>query len=236
MMEEKVSLLEFINVTKTYGPNIALQNIDLKIDHGKIVGLLGPNGSGKTTMIKLINGLLQPNSGEVLINGKKPGVESKKAISFLPDSTYLPPWMKISSAIKFFTEVYDNFSAERAYSMLERLKISEKAMFSTLSKGNKEKIQLMLVMSRKAQFYILDEPIGSVDPAARDYILKTIINNYSPTASVILSTHLISDVEHILDEVIFLQNGNVVRQGNVDDLRVESGLSIDELFRDDFRA
>lgn len=231
-----MSLLEFRNVTKAYGPNIALRNVDLKIDHGKIVGLLGPNGSGKTTMIKLINGLLQPNTGEVLINGIKPGVESKKAISFLPDSTYLPPWIKISNAIKFFGEVYDNFSIERAYTMLERLKISEKAMFSTLSKGNKEKIQLMLVMSRKAQFYILDEPIAGVDPAARDFILDMILDNYLDDATLMISTHLISDVERILEEYIFIKMGEIHSYGSVEETVESTGMSLDQHFREVFKC
>lgn len=231
-----MSLLEFRNVTKAYGPNIALRNVDLKLDHGKIVGLLGPNGSGKTTMIKLINGLLQPNAGEVLINGIKPGVESKKAISFLPDSTYLPPWMKIDNAIKFFAEVYDNFSVERAYTMLERLKISEKAMFSTLSKGNKEKIQLMLVMSRKAQFYILDEPIAGVDPAARDFILDMILENYLEDATLMISTHLISDVERILEDYIFIKTGEIHSHGSVEEAVEMTGMSLDQHFREVFKC
>lgn len=235
-MENQFNLVEFQQVSKSYSSLVALNNVNLKLGAGKIIGLLGPNGSGKTTFIKLLNGLLQPEYGQILINGRTPSPETKQIVSYLPDTTYLDENMKITDALALFKDFYADFDEERALQLLQDLNIDINSRMKHLSKGNKEKVQLILVMSRKAQLYVLDEPIGGVDPAARDYILKTIINNYSPTASVIISTHLISDVEQILDEVIFLQNGSVVRQGNVDDLRIESGESIDELFRRDFRA
>lgn len=235
-MKKQLNLVEFQQVSKSYGGLVALNNVNLKLGAGKIIGLLGPNGSGKTTFIKLLNGLLQPEYGQILINGRTPSPETKQIVSYLPDTTYLDENMKITDALALFKDFYADFDEERALHLLQDLNIDVNSRMKHLSKGNKEKVQLILVMSRKAQLYVLDEPIGGVDPAARDYILKTIINNYSPTASVIISTHLISDVEQVLDEVIFLQNGNVVRQGNVDDLRIESGESIDELFRRDFRA
>lgn len=235
-MKNQLNLVEFQQVSKSYGGLVALNNVNLKLGAGKIIGLLGPNGSGKTTFIKLLNGLLQPEYGQILINGRTPSPETKQIVSYLPDTTYLDENMKVTDALALFKDFYADFDEERALHLLQDLNIDVNSRMKHLSKGNKEKVQLILVMSRKAQLYVLDEPIGGVDPAARDYILKTIINNYSPTASVIISTHLISDVEQVLDEVIFLQNGNVVRQGNVDDLRIESGESIDELFRRDFRA
>lgn len=235
-MENQFNLVEFQQVSKSYSSLVALNNVNLKLGAGKIIGLLGPNGSGKTTFIKLLNGLLQPEYGQILINGRTPSPETKQIVSYLPDTTYLDENMNITGALALFKDFYADFDEARALQLLQDLNIDINSRMKHLSKGNKEKVQLILVMSRKAQLYVLDEPIGGVDPAARDYILKTIINNYSPTASVIISTHLISDVEQILDEVIFLQNGSVVRQGNVDDLRIESGESIDELFRRDFRA
>lgn len=235
-MNRHLTLVELQQVSKSYGGAVALNNVNLKLSAGRIIGLLGPNGSGKTTLIKLINGLLQPEYGQILINGRTPSPETKQIVSYLPDTTYLDENMKVSDAIAFFKDFYADFDQERALHLLQDLHIDLQSRMRHLSKGNKEKVQLILVMSRQAQLYVLDEPIGGVDPAARDYILKTIINNYSPTASVIISTHLISDVEQILDEVIFLQYGSVVRQGNVDDLRIESGESIDELFRRDFKA
>ena len=217
-------LLAFENVSKSYGSTPALEHINFEIEAGKIIGLLGPNGSGKTTMIKLINGLLQPSS------------ETKKIVSYLPDTTYLNENMKVKDALQYFQSFYADFEIERAQALLQDLHIDENLTFKKLSKGNKEKVQLILVMSRQAKLYVLDEPIGGVDPAARDYILKTIINNYSPSASVLISTHLISDIEPILDEIIFIDNGKIVRQGNVDDIRYESGESIDQLFRQEFKA
>ncbi|HEM6126005.1 TPA: ABC transporter ATP-binding protein [Streptococcus suis] len=235
-MSNAYTLVELQQVSKSYGGAVALNNVNLKLTAGKIIGLLGPNGSGKTTMIKLINGLLQPEYGQVLINGRTPSPETKAIVSYLPDTTYLDEHMKVLEAITFFEDFYADFDKERALHLLQDLGIDLNSRMKHLSKGNKEKVQLILVMSRQAQLYVLDEPIGGVDPAARDYILKTIVNNYSPTASVIISTHLISDVEQILDEVIFLHYGSVIRHGNVDGLRIESGESIDELFRQDFKA
>lgn len=235
-MNNAYTLVELQQVSKSYGGAVALNNVNLKLTAGKIIGLLGPNGSGKTTLIKLINGLLQPEYGQVLINGRTPSPETKAIVSYLPDTTYLDEHMKVLDAVAFFSDFYNDFDKERALHLLQDLGIDLNSRMKHLSKGNKEKVQLILVMSRQAQLYVLDEPIGGVDPAARDYILKTIVNNYSPTASVIISTHLISDVEQILDEVIFLHYGSVIRQGNVDDLRIESGESIDELFRQDFKA
>lgn len=235
-MKNQFNLVEIQQVSKSFGGLVALNNVNLRLEPGKIIGLLGPNGSGKTTLIKLLNGLLQPEYGQILINGRTPSPETKLMVSYLPDTTYLDENMRVSEAVLLFKDFYADFDMDRALHLLEDLQIDTASRMKHLSKGNKEKVQLILVMSRQAQLYILDEPIGGVDPAARDYILKTIVNNYSPTASVLLSTHLISDVEQILDEVIFLQNGRVVRQGNVDDLRIESGSSIDELFRSEFKA
>ncbi|MBV1943580.1 ABC transporter ATP-binding protein [Streptococcus parasuis] len=235
-MNNAFTLVELQQVSKSYGGAVALNNVNLKLPAGKIIGLLGPNGSGKTTMIKIINGLLQPEYGQVLINGLTPSPETKAIVSYLPDTTYLDEQMKVIEAVHFFADFYKDFDMERACTLLVELQIDLNSRMKHLSKGNKEKVQLILVMSRQAQLYVLDEPIGGVDPAARDYILRTIINNYSPTASVIISTHLIADVEQILDEVIFLQYGSVIRQGNVDDLRIEAGESIDSLFRQDFKA
>ncbi|NQL66182.1 ABC transporter ATP-binding protein [Streptococcus suis] len=235
-MNNPYTLVELQQVSKSYGGAVALNNVNLKLGAGKIIGLLGPNGSGKTTLIKLLNGLLQPEYGQILINGRTPSPETKAIVSYLPDTTYLNEHMKVSDALAFFTDFYADFDKERAIHLLQDLGIDLNARMKHLSKGNKEKVQLILVMSRQAQLYVLDEPIGGVDPAARDYILTTIVNNYSPTSSVIISTHLISDVEQILDEVIFLHYGSVIRQGNVDDLRIETGESIDQLFRQDFKA
>ncbi|MBZ2095614.1 ABC transporter ATP-binding protein [Streptococcus oralis] len=231
-----MTLLTFENVSKSYGATSALDNISLEIPAGKIVGLLGPNGSGKTTLIKMINGLLQPDQGRVLINNMDPSPATKAIVSYLPDTTYLNEQMKVKEALAYFKTFYQDFNLERAQKLLRDLEISEDSRLKQLSKGNKEKVQLILVMSREARLYVLDEPIGGVDPAARDYILNTIINNYSSTSSVLISTHLISDIESVLDEIIFLKNGKVVRQGNVDDVRYESGESIDQLFRQEFKA
>lgn len=235
-MNNAFTLVELQQVSKSYGGAVALNNVNLKLPAGKIIGLLGPNGSGKTTMIKIINGLLQPEYGQVLINGLTPSPETKAIVSYLPDTTYLDEQMKVIEAVNFFADFYKDFDMERACTLLAELEIDLNSRMKHLSKGNKEKVQLILVMSRQAQLYVLDEPIGGVDPAARDYILRTIINNYSPKASVIVSTHLIADVEQILDEVIFLQYGSVIRQGNIDDLRIDTGESIDSLFRQDFKA
>ena len=228
-------LLRCDNVTKKYGATVALNRVSLTIESGKIYGLLGPNGSGKTTLIKLINGLLTPNEGMITILGNKPGVETKKIVSYLPDNSYLNSWMRVEQIVDMFSEFYDDFSPETAYKMLSGLGINRTDLLKSLSKGNKEKVCLILVMSRRAKLYVLDEPIAGVDPATRDYIISTIINNYNPEAAVLLSTHLISDIEQVLDEVIFIQNGQITLQKGVDRIREESGKSVDELFREVFR-
>lgn len=229
-------ILECNSLTKQYSGFTALSNVNLSIQRGRIVGLLGPNGSGKTTFIKLLNGLLVPSHGELFINGKKPGVETKKIVSYLPDKNYLNNNLKVSNLIHLFEDFYEDFRPKKAYEMLERLNISPDKRMKHLSKGTKEKVQLILVMSREAQLYCLDEPIGGVDPASRDYILNTIISNYNEDATVIISTHLIADIENILDDIILLQNGNVVRSASVDDIRSKEGKSIDALFREVFRC
>lgn len=230
------TLLECKNLTKKYGAFTAIDNIDLAIESGHIIGLLGPNGSGKTTLIKMINGLLTPTSGELYMREQPIGVESKKRISYLPDHTYLNMNQRVSDIITFFADFYEDFDKERAYDMLAKLQINPKTRLKSMSKGTKEKVQLILVMSRKADLYILDEPIAGVDPAARDYILDVILSNYDPEASILISTHLIADVENILDEVIFIQNGQIRLTSSVDDIRENQGKSIDALFREVFRC
>lgn len=230
-------ILECQGLTKKYNNmSYALHNLNLTLGRGQIIGLLGPNGSGKTTLIKIINDVLVPTSGKVLIDGKEPGVETKKIISYLPERTYLEDSMKVKEIITYFTDFYENFVPERAYQMLSDLGIDVNARLKTLSKGTKEKVQLILVMSRDAQLYILDEPIGGVDPAARDYILKTILNNYNENAAILLSTHLIHDIENILDRVVFIRQGQLVLNASVDEIRMEQGKSIDTLFREVFRC
>ena len=229
-------VFECKDLTKSYGNVDALSNVSFSIEPGRIVGLLGPNGSGKSTLIKIANGLLTPDRGEILINGKLPGVETKKVVSYLPDRNYLNDWMKINDIIAFFADFYDNFNTEKAYDMLAKLHINPMDRFKTMSKGTKEKVQLILVMSREADLYLLDEPIAGVDPAARDYILNTIISNYSENASILLSTHLISDIENVLDDVIFLSQGIIALQSTVDELREEKGKSVDLLFREVFKC
>ncbi|MBR6918531.1 MAG: ABC transporter ATP-binding protein [Clostridia bacterium] len=228
-------LINCEGLTKVYGSIVALRGVNLTIESGKIYGLLGPNGSGKTTLIKLINGLLTPTSGKIAILGNEPGIETKKIISYLPDTNYLNSWMRVEQIVEQFKDFYADFREEAAYKMLEGLGIDRKAKLKTLSKGNKEKVCLILVMSRAAKLYILDEPIAGVDPATRDYIISTIINNYDPEASVLLSTHLISDIEQVLDDVIFIQNGEILLQKSVDEIREENGKSVDALFREVFR-
>lgn len=223
------------DLTKRYGKVLALDNISLTLQSGRIVGLLGPNGSGKTTLIKLINGLLTPDSGSVTVCGNRPGPFSKAEVSYLPDSIYLNSWMTVKQIVDFFRDFYQDFRPELAYEMLEKLGISPEKRLKTLSKGNKEKVCLILTMSRNAKLYVLDEPIAGVDPAARDYVISTIINNYNPEATVLISTHLISDVEQALDEVIFIQNGHILLQKTVDEIREENGKSVDALFREVFR-
>ncbi|MEG0570523.1 MAG: ABC transporter ATP-binding protein [Oscillospiraceae bacterium] len=228
------AILECKGLSKQYGNVHALNGINLNLERGKIIGLLGPNGSGKTTLIKLVSGLLTQNSGTILIAGQAPGIETKKIVSYLPEQTYLSDWMTVNDAIKFFKSFYTDFVEEKAYDMLKRLGIDSKLRFKTLSKGTKEKIQLILVMSREAQLYLLDEPIAGVDPASRDYILNTIISNYNKEACVIISTHLISDIEKILDTVVFINKGNIELISDVDDIRVRYGKSVDALFREVF--
>jgi ABC-2 type transport system ATP-binding protein len=230
------TILECKSLTKKFSNVIALNNVDLTLERGRIIGLLGPNGSGKTTLIKLINGLLVPNSGELLISGQKPGPDTKKVVSYLPEKTYLPDWMRISDTIDFFTDFYEDFDKNRCFDMLDRLHLDPQKRMKSLSKGTKEKVQLILVMSRKADLYCLDEPIGGVDPAARDYILNTIISNYNENATVLISTHLISDIEKVLDEVVFIKNGFVTLHSSVDDIRSKEGKSVDTLFREVFKC
>lgn len=230
-------ILECYGLTKSYNKMYnALNNLNLTLDRGQIVGLLGPNGSGKTTFIKLINDVLVPTGGEIRIGGMTPGVATKKIISYLPERTYLDETMKVKEVITYFSDFYDNFSSERAHQMLEDLQIDIDARLKTLSKGTKEKVQLILVMSRDADLYILDEPIGGVDPAARDYILSTILNNYNENAAILISTHLIQDIENILDRVLFIKQGQLVLNATVDEIRTEQGKSVDALFREVFRC
>ena len=225
-----------VPITRKYGKKEVLKNINLQLERGKIIGLLGPNGSGKTTLIKIINGLLTADEGDIKVSGEQIGIESKKIISYLPDRTYLADWMKVKDIVGMFDDFYKDFSREKAEDMLKRLNINEDDRLKTLSKGNKEKVQLILVMSRQAQLYLLDEPIGGVDPAARDYILNTIITNYNPDASVVISTHLISDVEKVLDEAIFINNGEIVLHESVDDIREKYSTSVDGYFREVFKC
>lgn len=228
-------ILRCENLTKLYSNKVALANVNLTLESGKIVGLLGPNGSGKTTLIKIINGLLTATGGRVLIDGKLPGCETKKIVAYLPDNSYLNSWMTVRQIINYFIDFYEDFRPELAYEMLSHLDISPEAKLKTLSKGNKEKVCLILVMSRNARLYVLDEPIAGVDPAARDYVISTIINNYNKDATVLISTHLIADIEQVLDEAVFLKDGKVVLQKSIDEIREEHSMSVDELFREVFR-
>ncbi len=229
-------ILEYKGVSKTYGKKSALKNVDLSLPGGSIVGLLGPNGSGKTTLLKLAAGLLQPSAGEIEVCGFKPGVESKELVAYQPDKVYLNDWMNVDQLIKMMQDFFPNFKKEKATDMLKRLNIESGERLKTMSKGTKEKVQLILTMSRDVKLYLLDEPIGGVDPAARDYILNTIISNYQEDATVVISTHLISDIEPVLNHIIFLKNGSVTKQGDVDDIRGECGMSIDALFREEFKC
>ncbi len=231
-----MELLECINLEKSFGNKKILEDINLKIPKGKIIGLLGKNGTGKTTLIKLINDLLTPDSGKVLVNGKEIGVESKKIIAYLPERTYLDKSMSVDKVINFFEEFYDNFDSKKARELLKDLDLDTTQKLSKMSKGMQEKVQLVLVMSRKAALYILDEPLGGVDPATRDYILDTILTNFNEGASVIISTHLISDIERILDEVIFIDKGKIILQSDSDELRKKEKESIDEIFRRMFKC
>ena len=231
-----MELLECKDLCKSFDNRVILDNVNIKIERGKIVGLLGKNGQGKTTLIKLINDLLTPTSGEVLINGKKPSIESKKIISYLPERTYFDKSMKVSDIIKYFKEFYDNFNEEKALKLLDDLELDKNSRLAKMSKGMQEKVELILVMSREADLYILDEPLGGVDPATRDYILDTILSNFKDGASVIISTHLIADIERILDEVIFIDKGKIILTGDADTIRKKEEASIDDIFRRSFKC
>ena len=231
-----MAVLECKDLTKHYGAAPALDHVDLAVEPGRIVGLLGPNGSGKTTLIKLANGLLTPSEGEVLVCGMAPGKESHKSVSYLPERTAIPTWMSVKQLMDFYGDFYADFRRDAAEEMLAHLNIPAAQRIKQMSKGTREKVQLIMVMSRAAKLYLLDEPIGGVDPATRDYILSTIITNYNPEAAVILSTHLIADVEKVLDEVIFINQGRVVLQSSVDEIREEKGMSVDALFREVFKC
>lgn len=229
-------ILECKGLTRKFNHFFALSNVDLTLERGEIIGLLGPNGSGKTTLIKLINGLLLPTDGQITVNGSVPGVETKKIVSYLPERGCLDERRRISELISYYSDFYSDFDVSRAHTMLKDLDIDPSLRLKTLSKGTKEKVQLILVMSRDAQLYVLDEPIGGVDPAARDYILRTILTNYNEDASVLISTHLIADVENVLDRVLFLQNGQITLNASVDEIRNGHKKSVDALFREVFRC
>ena len=224
------------SLCKRYGNVQALDNVSFVVEPGRVVGLLGPNGSGKTTLIKLANGLLTPTGGELLINGQKPGKATRAQVSYLPDRPCLPEWMSAEKLLNMFADFYADFQRDKAQEMLEKLGIDPKQKIKQMSKGTREKVQLILVMSRKAELYLLDEPIGGVDPATRDYILETIIRNYNPSASVVISTHLIADVEQVLDDVIFINHGQIMLRSSVDDIREQQGKSVDAYFREVFRC
>lgn len=230
------NILECKDISKLFGSVIALKNVNLNLEKGKIIGLLGPNGSGKTTLIKLCAGLLKPTQGEILIDGKAVGTDTKSIVSYLPERNYLSDSMKVYETLDMFEDFYSDFDRQRAESMLTTLEIDKNRRYKTLSKGTKEKVQLILVMSRKAKLYLLDEPIGGVDPATRDYILNTIISNYASDATVLISTHLISDVEKVLDEFVMIKNGEIIIKSNVDELRELKGQSVDDYFREVFRC
>ncbi|MEO1814283.1 MAG: ABC transporter ATP-binding protein [Acetobacterium sp.] len=231
-----MTILNTNNLTKSYGKKTALSSINLEIPRGRIIGLLGPNGSGKSTFIKLAAGLLVPTDGEITIDGKAPGVDTKAKVSYLSERTYLNDWMRVSEIIAFFEDFYEDFNCIKAENMLKDLNINPDDRLKTMSKGTKEKVQLILVMSRQAQLYLLDEPIGGVDPAARDYILNTIITNYKEDAAVIISTHLIADIEQILDDIVFINQGELVLSSSVDEIRETHNKSVDGLFREVFKC
>jgi ABC-2 type transport system ATP-binding protein len=231
-----MNVLECRNLTKEYGSKTALDSVNITLESGRITGLLGPNGSGKTTLIKLACRLLVPTQGDISICGSQPGVETKKIVSYLPDRNYLPEWMNCRDLIYLYEDFYEDFDTQRAVDMIRSLDIDHKIPMKKMSKGTKEKLQLILTMSRRAKLYLLDEPIAGVDPAARDYILHTILSNYDEDASILISTHLIADVESVLDEAIFLKDGKVILQDSVDSIREKSGKSLDEHFREVFRC
>ncbi len=229
-------IMECRDLTKRFGSRTAVDHVSLGIAGGHIIGLLGPNGSGKTTLIKMMNGLLTPTEGTLLMHGQPIGIESKRHISYLPDHTYLNMNQRVRDVIAYFKDFYEDFDTDRAYDMLQKLQISPQDRLKTMSKGTKEKVQLILVMSRRADLYILDEPIAGVDPAARDFILHVILSNYEPQATILISTHLIADIEQVLDEVIFIQNGQLRLVSSVDEIRSRQGKSVDMLFREVFRC
>ena len=231
-----MAILTCKGLSKRFGGTQALDQVDITIEPGRIVGLLGPNGSGKTTLIKLANGLLTPSEGEIRICGLVPGKESHACVSYLPERTAIPTWMSVTQLLDFYQDFYADFRRDAAEEMLSHLNIPPKQRIKQMSKGTREKVQLIMVMSRAAKLYLLDEPIGGVDPATRDYILPTIIGNYNPAAAVAISTHLISDVEKVLDDVIFINQGRVMLQSSVDQIREEKGMSVDELFREVFKC
>ena len=231
-----MAILTCKGLSKRFGGTQALDQVDITIEPGRIVGLLGPNGSGKTTLIKLANGLLTPSEGEIRICGLVPGKESHACVSYLPERTAIPTWMSVTQLLDFYQDFYADFRRDAAEEMLSHLNIPPKQRIKQMSKGTREKVQLIMVMSRAAQLYLLDEPIGGVDPATRDYILSTIIGNYNPDAAVVISTHLISDVEKVLDDVVFINQGRVMLQASVDQIREEKGMSVDALFREVFKC
>ena len=230
-----MAIFECRELSKTFGAKRALANVEITLQPGRIVGLLGPNGSGKTTLIKLANGLLTPTFGQILIDGQAPGVQSKKIVSYLPERSCLSDWMKVDDLLDFFSDFYADFRRDTAREMLSRLSIDPRQTFRNLSKGTREKVQLIMVMSRQARLYLLDEPIGGVDPATRDYIIHTILTNFHPDSTLLISTHLIADVERILDDVVFISRGQLVLHQSVDQIRQERGYSVDDLFREVFR-
>ncbi len=230
------TILECKNLSKVYKNAVALNSINLSFEKGRIVGLLGPNGSGKTTLIKTVNGLLTPTMGEITVNGEPIGAKTKNIVSYLPDRNFLPQWMTVGQMIRYYSDFYADFRSERASDMLKNLGISPEMRIKTLSKGTQEKVALILVMSRKAKLYLLDEPIAGVDPATRDYILRTIISNYEEDATVIISTHLIADVEQVLSDVVFINHGDIVMCDTVDNIRQREGKSVDEFFREVFKC
>ena len=231
-----MAILECKDLTKYYDRTLGLDHLSLQLEPGRIVGLLGPNGSGKTTLLKIANGLLTPSSGQLLIDGKAPGPDTRRLVSYLPERTYFADWMTALQLLAFFGDFYDDFDRDAAVQMMQRLSIQPKQQIKQMSKGTREKVQLILVMSRKAKLYLLDEPIGGVDPATRDFILNTIISNYNPEAAVVISTHLIADVENILDDVAFLNRGHLLLQSSADELRAREGKSVDAVFREVFRC
>ena len=231
-----MAILTCKGLSKRFGGTQALDQVDITIEPGRIVGLLGPNGSGKTTLIKLANGLLTPSEGEIRICGLTPGKESHACVSYLPERTAIPTWMSVTQLLDFYQDFYADFRRDAAEEMLAHLNIPPKQRIKQMSKGTREKVQLIMVMSRAAKLYLLDEPIGGVDPATRDYILSTIIGNYNPDAAVVISTHLIADVEKVLDDVVFINQGRIMLQASVDQIREEKGMSVDALFREVFKC